>query len=66
MGIPCNPFAEGLQKHERLVAFTSGYTLLKYIFFSKNPVLDATVGKSSPLYSVNLRSFYPFLIEVRK
>jgi hypothetical protein len=32
-----NPFAEGgpSKKHERLVAFTSGYTLLKYIFFQK-------------------------------
>jgi hypothetical protein len=41
-----NPFAEGgpSKKHERLVAFTSGYTLLKYIFFlPKSSTSDATV-----------------------
>jgi hypothetical protein len=39
-----NPFAEGPSKHERLVAFTSGYTLLKYIFFlPKSSTSDATV-----------------------
>jgi hypothetical protein len=57
-----NPFAEGgPSKHERLVAFTSGYTLLKYIFFlPKSSTSDATVGKSSPLYSVNFALFYLF------
>jgi hypothetical protein len=49
-----NPFAEGgPSKHERLVAFTSGYTSSQIYFLPKNQVLDATVGKSSPLYSVN-------------
>jgi hypothetical protein len=57
-----NPFAEGgPSKHERLVAFTSGYTLLKYIFFLPKSVLDATVGKSSPLYSVNFALILSFL-----
>jgi hypothetical protein len=63
-----NPFAEvALQKHERLVAFTSGYSSQIYFLSSKISTSDATVGKSSPLYSVNFALILSFsLIEVRK
>jgi hypothetical protein len=56
-----NPFAEGLQKHERLVAFTV-VTLFSNIFsFFQNPVLLTLPLESSPLYSVNFALIYPFL-----
>jgi hypothetical protein len=64
-----NPFAEGgpSKKHERGLP-SRGYTLFKYVFFlPKSSTSDATVGKSSPLYSVNFVLILSFsLIEVRK
>jgi hypothetical protein len=65
----CNPFAEGgPSKKRKGIAFTCGYTLFKYVFFlPKSSTSDATVGKSSPLYSVNFVLILSFsLIEVRK
>jgi hypothetical protein len=62
------PFAEGgPSKNTKGIAFTCGYTLFKCFLSSKKSTSDATVGKSSPLYSVNFVLILSFsLIEVRK
>jgi hypothetical protein len=57
-----NPFAEGgpSKKHERGLP-SRVVTLFKYVFFlPKSSTSDATVGKSSPLYSVNFAHFILF------
>jgi hypothetical protein len=63
-----NPFAEGGPKKIRKeYSFTCSYTFLKDVFFQNLSTSDATVGKSSPLYSVNFVLILSFsLIDVKK
>jgi hypothetical protein len=56
-----NPFAEGGPSKTRTVGCLHEWLLFSNIFSSQNPVLDATVGKSSPLYSVNFALILSFL-----
>jgi hypothetical protein len=58
--IPGKPFAEGGPSKNTMAHYPHGWLHSNmFSFFQKSSTSDATVGKSSPLYSVNF-VLYPF------